>query len=535
MNMWTDAHPPMVSRTDWERVRNTLYANENCCLKEMAKCMNSAQEAYLGLEKLVGVHGKQFCEHFVDFVGLATLRRKENLLGRINVLSKRHGFDASVIGHLHMLRILGTQAEKGSSSGHKQSMVDAMYEIAKYSTSSCLSSSNSDIEPIIVEMFAKYKVDERTQEALKNAGFQCLYEYENAMLGNSSDLQELKECCSNSRVAKRIIDEGIVWARNQMKEGMEKEKEKDPPNTDDFIVSMICLQTLGDYRSQGNDLAWRPDGKVLAGDDSEREYSFRVRCWNGESMSSMMDFPGHEREICSLAWRPDGKLLASASRDSSVRLWDAESKNYESKKLVRTLHTHSTGISSVAWRPDGKLLASGGVDATVRLWNAENGSCLQKFSGHSKDVSSVAWRPDGRVLASGSDDGTIRLWSDEREECLQKFSGTDDPIHSVAWRSDGKILASGGTDGTVRLWDCKSERCLRVLRGHKACVNSVAWRPDGNVLASGSGDKIVKLWDSESGTCLRTLLGHSHPVKTVTWRPDGKVLASGGKAVMLWG
>ena len=69
----------------------------------------------------------------------------------------------------------------------------------------------------------------------------------------------------------------------------------------------------------------------------------------------------------SVAFSPDGRRLVTASRDDTIRIWDAH---------FEPLIGHTDGVASVAFSPDGHRLASGATTSTVRLWDADTGQLL---------------------------------------------------------------------------------------------------------------------------------------------------------------
>src|SRR5207244_8244872 len=101
----------------------------------------------------------------------------------------------------------------------------------------------------------------------------------------------------------------------------------------------------------------------------------------------------------------DGKLLGTASRDSTVRFWDAMTGEPEGSPIVLPAF-----VQMLRFRPDIKYLATASVDGSVRLYDVATRSLCAIPIQHEMMAMSVSFSPDGKWLASGSFDKKVKVW-----------------------------------------------------------------------------------------------------------------------------
>ena len=302
-----------------------------------------------------------------------------------------------------------------------------------------------------------------------------------------------------------------------------------------------------------------------------------VRLWNpktGESLGAPLK--GHTKWITSLAWEPyhlqtPGRpRLASASKDSTVRVWDVVAKRIE---LV--LSGHKGSVSCVRWGGTGKIYTCS-HDKTVKIWNANAGTLINTLSSHAHWVNHLALSTDfvlrtayhdhtadipptqeGKIakakerfekaatinneiverLVTASDDFTMYLWEPSKTtKPLARLLGHQKQVNHVTFSPDGLLIASSGWDNHVKLWNARDGKFIATLRGHVGPVYMTCFSPDSRLLVSGSKDTTLKVWDAKTGKLKEDLPGHKDEVWAVDWSPDGGKVASGGKdkAVRLW-
>ncbi len=238
------------------------------------------------------------------------------------------------------------------------------------------------------------------------------------------------------------------------------------------------------WGAQTDTLALAADGKVyLWNPDREAEFDEPIEGFS-------------EKGVNELAWSPDGSILACGIVDGKIQLWNGS-------KITTSHESHDGQVNHLAWNRAGTMVASASGDG-VRVWNATNAQPVGEALIHTDFVSCVAWSPDGTRLASASGDGLIRLWdADSGNQIGAPLSGHTSSVWSVAWNREGTYLASTSSDGTIRLWDGNTGKAIGepiIDYFAEVQVADLAWNPDGTQFATASEVGEVRFWQPQPST-----------------------------------
>lgn len=101
-------------------------------------------------------------------------------------------------------------------------------------------------------------------------------------------------------------------------------------NTIDIVdvQSRTLIKTIGDYREGISQLAFSPDGSLIAvggGGIESVSTPASVQVWHIAEGKLIAKFEGHTSGILGLDFLPDGETVVSGSADSTIRFWTLDS------------------------------------------------------------------------------------------------------------------------------------------------------------------------------------------------------------------
>lgn len=114
--------------------------------------------------------------------------------------------------------------------------------------------------------------------------------------------------------------------------------------------------------------------------------------------------------VNALHYSADDSILFSGSRDAHLNIFDAKN-NYSP---VKSIPAHNYAIYSIVFSEDKKYFATASRDKTIKIWNADSLEILarldkEKQDGHLNSVNKLLWKDE--TLISASDDRSLIVWN----------------------------------------------------------------------------------------------------------------------------
>lgn len=153
------------------------------------------------------------------------------------------------------------------------------------------------------------------------------------------------------------------------------------------------------------DLHFNEDGSLifLACQDE------KIRVFETNGYNEILAFQAHKEGTNCLHLFPLKKnVLLSGGKDGHLRIW-----NWQEEKLILEIPAHHYGIYRIIFLNDGNHFVTASRDKTIKLWDANTCKVIQrierKHGGHSHAVNDL-WKIDESNFVSVGDDKRICFW-----------------------------------------------------------------------------------------------------------------------------
>lgn len=113
----------------------------------------------------------------------------------------------------------------------------------------------------------------------------------------------------------------------------------------------------------------------------------------------------HRGSVTSVAFSPSGRTVASGDSTRLIFVWSAATGDV----LYDNLTFHNSRINALAFGLSENVLVSGSVDSSIIVWDLESKTRRIKTDAHHGGVTSLA--VSGNGILSGGVDGWLRLWN----------------------------------------------------------------------------------------------------------------------------
>ena len=134
-----------------------------------------------------------------------------------------------------------------------------------------------------------------------------------------------------------------------------------------------------------------------------------IRSFDTHFFNEKLVLKAHKDGVNCLAFLPEkNKILISGGKDGYLRVW-----NLNTNALVLEIPAHNFGIYKIEFFNNGKHFCTASRDKSIKIWNASDCSVVSKLErkqgGHSHAVNDIC-KLDEHTLCSVGDDKRIIIW-----------------------------------------------------------------------------------------------------------------------------
>jgi WD40 repeat protein len=241
-----------------------------------------------------------------------------------------------------------------------------------------------------------------------------------------------------------------------------------------------------------------PQAKIFSRDGDELTQFVKGDMY----LRDMNNTKGHVSEITTGTWHPTKReLLVTAGTDSTLRIWDAQTKRSQRDVIVfKSKAVGSAGrsrMTAVSWKAG--ILVAAAFDGSLVMWGVDgpyNRPSGEVRDAHARDTwtGGLDISSDGRTIVTRGGDNTIKLWDTRKFKqpvsTVEHLSTTDIyPTTNIRFSSNSSSIITGSATGDLHILNPATLRPEMVtpITPNSPLV-TVEWHDKLNQILTGSAN-----------------------------------------------
>lgn len=323
------------------------------------------------------------------------------------------------------------------------------------------------------------------------------------------------------------------------------------------IEKQYCTNNLRGHQGVVSLVQFHPDTSncrlLTASDD------YVIRLWDLQTHGCLAELGGHFSTVTSLQFSRGCSVMYSASRDSTVFVWDMTTFKKKAISVFEPIESlilfpkSETEIGNSI--SDDECFVTAGNQGILKVWSVAKSTCVsqsQKLdritAGSEQETNELSFVYADYikvldVILAVTYSGNIILYRKDDFSFFKQFAGNNDEVYCIRFfGTDDRSIAVATNSSAIKVFDVSTWSC-QIVTGHTDIVMSLDTHDsDGTTyMVSGGKDNAVRLWTINNATghvdCRAVGIGHNRTVSAVVLlkcNSEYLVSASNDLSLKLW-
>ena len=238
--------------------------------------------------------------------------------------------------------------------------------------------------------------------------------------------------------------------------------------------------------------------------------------------SQIKELSGHKKRIYTLDWLTNSNTLISGSVDTTIRLWDITSDNFQEFK------NHNDSVTQIKSSPiDPNQFISASSDKHIKLWDIRTNKPI-KTEKTKSEIKYLAYNQTGSQFAYTNKDGDVIHIYDITTFSQITQLDFKSKINEFEYDKTNSLLISVNDNGTINLINAKTykESDIQIIENKLSPINCLNIDNSTNkYFITGGVDSLIQVWDMGEMLSNKIFKKGDQAIRKVQYSNDGKIIA----------